>query len=169
MKKIDIKMLVVLALMISLNIVLSRIVPAVNLWNTKISLAFITLVITGNLYGPYYSGLVAGISDFIGALLFPTAPFNPLFTLTAIISGVIFGIFKDKNMDIKYVLIECILNGVLVTMLLNSLIISYVYKASFVALLSTRAIQALIMLVIEVILISLLNPAVKSIKSSINR
>lgn len=161
MKRIDTKKLVVLALMIALNIVFSRLIPAVNVWNTKIAFTFITLVVTGYLYGPIYSGLVGGVGDLIGALLFPIGEFNPLFTLTAIMSGVIFGIFHKKNLELSYVIIESLLNHIFVTILLNSWFIAISYNASFVALLATRSLQSLVMFVIEIILITLLKPAIK--------
>lgn len=166
MKKLNTKKIVLLALLIGLNIVLSRIVPAINAWNMKISLTFITMVIAGNLYGPVFSILVGGLGDFIGSLLFPIGAYNPLFTITAILSGLIFGIFYEKNMEPKYAVIECLTNNIFVTLLLNSWFISITYNTSFTALLATRSLQALVMFVIQMLLIIVLKPAVKRLRTS---
>lgn len=166
MNKLNTKKIVLLALLVALNIVLSRIVPAINAWNMKISLTFITMVIAGNLYGPAYSALVGALGDFIGSLLFPIGAYNPLFTLTALLSGLTFGIFFEKNMEIKYAAIECLANNIFVTLLLNSWFIAITYNASFTALLATRSIQAIVMFVVQMLLIIVLKPAVNRLRTS---
>ena len=166
MKKFNTKKIVLLALLVALNIVLSRIVPAINAWNMKISLTFITMVIAGNLYGPIYSVLVGALGDFIGSLLFPIGAYNPLFTITAALSGLVFGIFYEKNMETKYAVIECLINNICVTLLLNSWFIAITYNTSFTALLATRSIQALVMFVVQMLLIIVLKPAVTRLRNS---
>ena len=166
MKKFNTKKIVLLALLVALNIVLSRIVPAINAWNMKISLTFITMVIAGNIYGPIYSVLVGALGDFIGSLLFPIGAYNPLFTITAALSGLVFGIFYEKNMETKHAAIECLINNICVTLLLNSWFISITYNTSFTALLATRSIQALVMFVVQMLLIIVLKPAVTRLRNS---
>ena len=158
MKSIKTKDLVMLALLIGLNIVLSRLVPLINVWNMKISLTFVTLLIAGYLYGPLGGALVGGVGDLIGSLLFPIGAYNPLFTLTAVISGLIFGIFLYNNTKLINTVLACVINQIGCSLLLNTWFISIVYNASFKALLSTRVIQAAVMLVIEFIVIRLLDP-----------
>ncbi len=158
MKSIKTKDLVMLALLIGLNIVLSRLVPLINVWNMKISLTFVTLLIAGYLYGPLGGALVGGIGDLIGSLLFPIGAYNPLFTLTAVISGLIFGFFHHNDTGIVKTVLACVINQIGCSLLLNTWFISIVYNASFKALLSTRVIQAAVMLVIEFIVIRLLDP-----------
>ena len=164
MKSIKTKDLVMLALLIGLNIVLSRLVPLINLWNMKISLTFVTLLIAGYLYGPLGAGLVGGVGDLIGSLLFPIGAYNPLFTLTAVISGVIFGFFRHDNLSFTNTILACIINQIGVSLLLNTWFIAITYNASFKALLSTRIIQAIVVLVIEVIVIRLINPFLPRLK-----
>lgn len=162
-----IKKMVVLALMIALNIVLSRNIAIINLWNFKISFTFVTLIITGYLYGPLYSALVGGIGDFIGALLFPIGPYNPLFTITAILSGLVFGMFYEKNIEYKYIFIECPINQIFVSLLLNTYFIALVYDKSYLLMLSTRIIQTIIMIVVQIPTIMLLRPFLKDLKRRI--
>ena len=157
MKSIRTKDIVMLALLIGLNIVFSRLV-SISAWNFKISLTFPTLLVAGYLYGPLGGALVGGVGDLIGSLAFPIGAYNPLFTVTAVLSGLIFGIFHYNNTRLLNTILACIINQICVSLLLNTWFISIVYNASFKALLSTRIIQAVVMLAIEFIVIRLLDP-----------
>ena len=95
-KGIVIKRITVTAMMIALQIVLSRFL-VISLPLLKIGFSFLPMVIIGMLYGPIYSGIAWGLSDIIGATLFPTGPFFFGFTLSAILNGLIFGIFLYRN------------------------------------------------------------------------
>lgn len=164
MRNIRTKDLVMIALLIGLNIVLSRLVPVINAWNMKISLTFVTLLLAGYLYGPVGGMLVGGLGDLIGSLLFPIGAYNPLFTLTAVISGLIFGIFHYNNTKLINTVLACVINQIGCSLLLNTWFISIVYNASFKALLSTRVIQAAVMLVIEFIIIRMIEPLFPHLK-----
>ena len=157
MKKNDIRRLVIASLLIGLNIVLSRLVSISNA-NFKISLSFITLVIAAYLYGPFYSCLVGGASDLIGSLLFPIGVYNPLFTLTAILSGLIYGLFLYKELKIKNIILSVFIDKLIISLLINTLVISILYKTSFKALFLTRLHTNIIMIIIEMaIIVSLKN------------
>ncbi|MCL1830712.1 MAG: 5-formyltetrahydrofolate cyclo-ligase [Oscillospiraceae bacterium] len=94
--ELQIRRLTITAMMIALQIVLSRYL-AISFLTYKIGFYFLPMVVVGMLYGPVYSGIAWGLSDIIGALLFPTGPFFFGFTLSAILNGVIFGLLLYKN------------------------------------------------------------------------
>jgi len=161
MKNIGTKKLVVIAWLIGLNIVFSRVL-SINAYNFKISLTFTTIYIVGKLYGTKWSMLVAGLGDLIGALLFPIGAYNPLFTITAIISGFIFGTFcYEQNSFIKTV-VAVLISQLGCSLLLNTWFISIVYKTSFMVLLKTRIIQTLVMIIIQI-------PVIKGLEMFLNR
>ena len=68
-KKMDTKMLVTAAILIALQIILSRFL-SINAWNLKIGFAFVAVFVAAYFYGPAFSTVVAVISDILGALLF---------------------------------------------------------------------------------------------------
>ena len=90
-KQIDIKRLVTLGLLLAAEVILSRFL-SIATPIVKIGFAFVPVVVTAILYGPVWSAVVAGAGDFIGAILFPIGPFFPGYTISAAISGAIFGI-----------------------------------------------------------------------------
>ena len=59
----------------------------------KISLAHLSIAPTAILFGPVVAGIQGALSDFLGYLLRPDGPYFPGFTFTAVVSGVIFGLF----------------------------------------------------------------------------
>ncbi len=152
MKKNDIRRLVIVSLLIGLNIVFSRLVSISNL-SFKISLTFITLIIAAYLYGPFYSCIVGGVGDLVGSLLFPIGAYNPLFTLTAILSGLVYGIFLHKELKVKKIIISVLIDKLVVSLLINTLIISILSNASFEALFLTRLYTNIIMIIIEIVVI----------------
>ena len=82
MKKINIKTVAVLALLIAVEIVLSRLL-SISLQNVKLGLSFLVVAFAAREYGILGGTLVGGLSDLVGALILPIGPYFPGFTLTA--------------------------------------------------------------------------------------
>lgn len=156
MKKIEIKDLVILALLLGLNVVLSRFL-SINAWNIKIGFTFVTVYVAAYFYGPIGGALVGGLGDLIGALLFPIGAYFPGFTLTATLTGIVFGLVVGKKDDIKSFVVATLINELLLSLLLNTYWIHVLYKADFKALLLTRSIQCVVMMVVEVIVLKILS------------
>ena len=166
MKKSKLQKYVIVALLIALNIVFSRLI-SISAWNFKISFTFITGFVAGYLYGPLWAAVVCGVGDLIGSLLFPIGAYNPLFTLTAVLNGLIYGFCLHDGLDNKRVLLAVILNQIGCSLLLNTWFISIVYNASYTHLLATRVVQSIVMLVIEFLTIKGLQSFLKRLKGSV--
>lgn len=131
-----------IALLIALQVILSRYL-SIQLWNLKIGFSFIPVVIGARLFGAFGAMAVYGLGDVIGAMLFPSGPFFPGYTLTAIIVGMIFGIFLHRKITFLRALISVSLTQSLCSLLLNSFWISYTYSTPYTSLLATRWPQSL--------------------------
>lgn len=163
MKKRNIKTLATLAILISLNIVLSRFV-SIKAINFKISFTFLTIVLAGYFYG-YFGGItVAFFGDLIGALLFPVGPYNPLLSVTAILSGITYAFFFKKDMSNKSIVCACFVNRFIVSLIINTTIISLMYNLSFKATFITRLYSSIIMFIVEVIVLIFIRKYVDRIK-----
>ena len=92
--------IVLLGLLIGLNIVFSRFI-SISAWNFKIGFTFLTVLVAAYILGIPGACLVAGLGDFIGALLFPIGAYNPGFTFSAILTGLIYGAFFKDDFDNK--------------------------------------------------------------------
>lgn len=168
-KKLDTKTLVILAVLVAIHVVLSRLV-SIQLWNEKrYSVAFISIYVAAYLFGPIYAGIMGAVSDIIGALCFPTGPYFPGFTLTTFLTGVIFGLLLSdrEKMNWKYVLktvVAVLINEWILGWLINSLWISILYGSPYIGLLAGRAIQEAIMTAVQIAVILVMKKIMKRIK-----
>lgn len=152
MKKMNTKMLVTAGILIALNIILSRFL-SINAWNIKIGFTFVSVFAAAYFFGPLFGAIVAGVGDVIGAILFPSGPFFPGFTVTAVLTGLLYGVLLHKKQTPVRVLAAVLISELVLSLLLNTFWISILYGSPFLPLLATRAIQCLVMLPIEFVTI----------------
>lgn len=137
------------AILIAMQIVLSRML-SINLQYLKIGFSFIPLMFASYLYGPAGGVIVATVSDVIGALAMPSGPFFPGFTVTAALSGFIFGITFHKNLTTPKIIAGVIANELICSLFLNTLWLSILYTSAFTALITTRIWQCVVMATIQI-------------------
>ncbi len=76
----------------------------------KIPLKFISVFITGALYGPIFSGFVAATGDLLNCLLAPSGPIIPQITIIEFLSGFMYGLlFFKSNLSKKSYIVRTIL------------------------------------------------------------
>ena len=168
-----------MGLLIALHVILGNLI-ALKLWNLKLNIVVATYLVAGFLFGPAYAAVIGALGDLVGALVFPVGVYFFPFTITAAISGYIFGslgrdMFKDiktrtrdDRSDITYIVIigRVMLNEIVITLVLNTLFISQLYGVKLASLISVRALQALIDCVIYPVLILVLFEALESLYRS---
>ena len=145
------KQICVLALLTAAGVVLGRLVPVVNLWNTKIEFAFVAVMLAACISGPIGGAVVGALVDFIGAILMPTGAYFPGFTVTAAITGLVFGLLLYKKINFPRIVIAVLSTQLVCGLLFNTLFISILYTKAFTTLLATRTIQFVVMSVVEII------------------
>lgn len=144
--------LVCLALLTAMQIVIARflIIPLSD--SLRISFSFIPVVIAARRFGVLGAVTVYGLGDFIGAVAFPTTgAYFPGFTLTAVISGAIYGILLGKKTGKIRIILSVVLSQLLCTVLLNSYWISTLYGAPFGATALSRLGQAAVMGTVQIV------------------
>ncbi len=154
-KNITTRQLVFMALMVAMQIVLSRFL-SIAAWNLKIGFAFVPIVLTAIMLGPWKAGIVAALSDFLGATLFPIARYFPGFTVTAFLVGVIYGLFLYKKQNMTRIFGAVLVTEVIGALLLNTLWISMLFGSPYLPLMATRVFQCIGMGVVEILLIRIL-------------
>ena len=149
------KKVVYLGLFIAITVILSRFL-SIQLSFLKITFSFIPIALASMIFGPIYGGIVAGLEDLIGAILFPRGAFFLGFTLSAILVGIIYGVilYKKTKTTMRFVVASSII-AVLIHIILNTIWLVIMYDKGFLALAGTRIIKTLIMIPIEVILLKL--------------
>lgn len=158
------KKIVLSAMMLALLIILSRFF-SIETQFLVLSFSFIPIIFSAIWLGPKYSTLIATLGDFIGAILFPFGAYFPGFTLSAALSGLIYGIFlynpDNKKLDNKKFILKLLISSVLVLGVVNIFITSFwlhiLYGKAYIIIISTRLISQIIMLPIQITIIYILN------------
>ena len=95
MKNTSLQTLCRVAALVAIQIVLERFC-SFNTPLLRVGFGFIPLAVCGMLYGPVWAGAAGGLADVLGTFLSPYG-FYPPITLTAILLGVVFGLFLHRE------------------------------------------------------------------------
>lgn len=160
--KITTEMLVLTGFMIALEVVLSKLV-SINISFLRIGFGFLPIAILAIMYGALWSGLAYAIGDVIGGFLFPTGAFFPGFTLTAFLTGLLFGwVLYGKKVTFMRALVASALVCVLCNLLLNTYWLTFIIGKGFKVLLASRAVKELIAIPVMAVLIVAVDKAVSA-------
>ncbi len=148
-------MTAVCGMMIAVDVVLARL-ASLNTEVSRFGLALFVVAIVARLYGPVAAMVVHGLSDVIGAILFPNGPYFPGFTVTAVLIGLTYGLLLHRSVKWWRILIAVVSTQVVCTLCLNTLWLSILMDKSFWVFLPGRAIQAAITTPIQLVGLPLL-------------
>lgn len=140
---------------IALGVILSRFL-SINTPIVQISFSFVPIIIVAEVLGWKYSTIVAGLIDLIGALLFPFGTYFFGFTISAVLSGFIYGIclyhkseWSSKKL-LLMTLIACLTIDFLVHAILNTIWLRIMYNKYFDLLLPIRYLKQLLILPFQI-------------------
>lgn len=141
-----------LALLTAMQIVIARFLAIPVTESIRFSFSFIPVVIAARRFGIIGGMLVYGLGDFLGAIIFPTGgAYFPGFTLTAVISGLIYGLYLGKKSGTVRIVLSVLTSQVLCTLLMNSYWVSTLYGSDFTAVLMSRVPQSIVMSILQII------------------
>ncbi len=150
--QIDVRTMTTMAVLIAMQIIFSRFL-SLQAWNLRIGFGFVPIVIAGIMFGTVKAGIVAGVSDVLGALLFSYG-FTPLITVTAVLTGVVFELFLYKKATMIRIVLSVLVAQIFCSLLLNSYFLYILYFSesgtSLFAFIMTRVIQTIVMIVVEI-------------------
>ncbi|MBR5262692.1 MAG: folate family ECF transporter S component [Clostridia bacterium] len=156
--------LILCALFIAMQVVLSRFL-SINLQYLKIGFSFIPVMFASYLFGPAGGVVVATVSDLVGAIAFPSGAFFPGFTVTAALSGFIYGFAFYKNCSTLKIIAGVLTNEIVCSLVLNTIWLSIMYTSDFTTLLATRVWQAVAMVIVQIIFAEIFFNRLKVAKS----
>ena len=144
--------IILTAVLIAMNILLERL-PAFKSVSNHMSLSIITTGFSAVYLGIPYTVALTTLGDLLGALILPFGDYNPFFTLTNAVSGLIVALFLSKRATMPRICIGVAVNKIVCTLLLNSLLIACYYSGgifAFPAVMVGRIPQTLIMTATEI-------------------
>ena len=145
-----------LALLTAMQIILARYLAIPVTESMRFTTSFIPVVIAARRFGIVGGMAVYGVGDFLGAIIFPAGgAFFPGFTVTAVVSGLIYGLFLSKKGSIVRIVLSVLTSQIVCTLLMNSYWLSMLYGSEFSAIFVSRIPQALIMSVIQILFMTL--------------
>ncbi len=152
MKKTFLLKLTQVAILIAIEVVLSRFC-SIATPIVKIGFGFIPIAIAGMLYGPLWAGTVAGLGDFIGAILFPIGAYFPGFTLTAALSGMVYGSLLHNHKSWGRIIAAVLIISLGLHLCLDTLWLQMITGKGYMVLLPVRVLKSVIMAPMQVVII----------------
>jgi ECF transporter S component (folate family) len=151
------RILVFLSLLVAMDVLLTHIIPVIQWDVIRISFGFVPESFSSMLFGPWIGGLGAILGDLLGMVIAPKGPYFPGFTLSALLTGIIFGLFlykKPKTILGITMAVLCI--TLFVDLGLNTYWLTIMYGKGYFALLPGRIIRSAFMLPVQIVVISLM-------------
>lgn len=119
----------------------------------KISFAFLVDELTGAMFGPVVGAVEGGLADLLKFFIHPTGPYFPGFTISEIVTGLLYGILLyRKPITLKRVILANTTVMLLVNVLMNTAWLQMMYGNAFLVMLPARLLKELIILPINIAL-----------------
>ncbi len=140
----------------------------------RVEFGFLVFLIAGSMFGPAFAFLFGFLGDVVCFFMFSSgrAPFNIGFTISSIISALIYAFFLYKfKLTITRVLLAQVVHDIVISLLLNTYLLAFMYfKGSITKSFFVRLPKFLICLpincVLAVFLLILFRSVAKQVKLS---
>lgn len=149
----DTRKMVAVSLFIALDVLLTRFL-SYDSPTVRIGFAFVPVALCAAWYGPVVGGAAAAMADVLGMMLFPRGPYFPGFTLSAFLSGAVYGVFLYKKPEtLARVAAAAAVVCLVINLGLDTLWIHMLYGKAILAMLPGRFIKAAVMLPIQTVVL----------------
>lgn len=149
------KMLAVMGVLIALEVVIAHFVTFRPTQTMKLSLDFLPIVIAGAMFGPIPAMIISMLADILGAFIFPVGPYFPGFTVTAALTGLMYGLLLHKKQSMLNVVIAVAIQQWVLSLLLNTFWLKVLYGMPYLPTLVGRLPQTAILTAAQLIIIPL--------------
>lgn len=154
-KKNTTQRLIIMAFLIAISVILTRFC-SINTPILRIGFGFMPCAIMGIMYGPLWAGAGYAIADVLGMMIFPNGAYFPGFTLTAFLTGIVYGLFYHNNeVTIKSSILPNLIVSIVLNLILDTMWLMILMGQGFWVLLPTRVIKCVVMFAIQLVLIPL--------------
>ncbi|WP_258920983.1 folate family ECF transporter S component [Heyndrickxia coagulans] len=148
------KKIVLIGLFIALEVISTRFL-SIQTPIIRIGFTFIPTALSAVLLGPVLAGVTAGLADIMGMMLFPAgSAYFPGFTLSAFLSGVIYGVFLyHRPVGFWRVCLAVLAITIVVNLGLDTLWLWMLTGKGILGLLPVRLIKSAMMFPIQIMMI----------------
>ncbi len=125
-------------ILIAMQLALSSVAVYVTA-NVRVTFGFLTIAATATLFGPVVALVHGALADVLACFLFPAGPYFPGYTLSAMLVGLVYGLFfYRREVRLWHVLAAQLIVDLLCHVLLNTLWLSVTGGGAMLALLPLR-------------------------------
>ncbi len=144
------KGIAIVGLLVAMNITLGRI--GITTPVVRITFAFLPTALIGLLFGPWVAGVAAVLADLLGFIIGGgVGGFFPGFTLSAFLTGLVYGIFLHKReVSTKRIIMAEVVIALVINLTLNTIWLRMLTQNPIVVLLPPRLIQNAVMIVVRI-------------------
>jgi len=161
MKAITPKRLILMAMFIALQIVLSKFLMLQLSGSIRLSIDSVPILLAGIWFGPIAGGIVGTFADLLGTLLFPTAgAYYPPLTIAFFLIGFSAGLLSIATRKLRSVFRTALIvvpSELIGSFLFKSFALSLLIGIPFPAMLAGRALPVAIVMVVNTILVTVLD------------
>jgi len=151
----SIKRIIILGILIALQVIAGRFLTIATLF-VKIGFIFLPIVISAILYGPFWAGICAAVGDIVIAMLLPYG-YYPGFTVSAFLTGAIYGLFLYRKPISIWRIICCVsVINIVISIFLQTFWLLMLTGKGYLVLLPTRIVQNAIMTPIQILCIRMI-------------
>lgn len=160
-------------MVVSMGILIALVIVCNNFLTVKtayfeIGTAFIPAILIAYLYGPFYGGICLGIADILGTVMFYGGQFYFGWTITSILTGVIYGIFLfNHKLKLKNIIIAILIVSILFELVCNTLFLLNLYGNGSLVTLPMRLLITPVRIVIEVLYVYYIFPKLSFAKQKL--
>ncbi len=149
--------LVVTAVLMALEVTLTRLCSVFMPTTVRIGLGWLPIAFIAILFGPLWAGAAYAAGDIIGFLLFPAGPYFPGFTLTAFLTGAVYGLFlHNKPVTYRNTFFAACVIVLGLNLVLDTLWLYILYDQAVAAMMPLRIVKCAITLPLQTFLIPFL-------------
>ncbi|MHA6252395.1 folate family ECF transporter S component [Oceanobacillus sp. CAU 1775] len=164
--KITTKQLTITAGLIAINLVLNQFTLSFGPL-LEVGFAFLPIAVLAYLYGPLNAGIASVVADTLGFVLRPAGFFFPGFTLSALLMGIIYGLFfYKKEITLLRVALALLVTSIVFSLILTPIWLNIMFGSALVAV--PRIIKTLLLYPIEVGLLFALLKGMRPLKDRLN-
>ncbi len=162
----NVRVLTVSAFLVAIATVLGFFkVPITEL--IEIRFQYLPIAVGGAMFGPAVGGVIGMLADVLGYLVKPTGAFFPGFTISSILSGIIYGLFfYKKRITVPRIIAAELTETIVCSLVINSINLSILYGNAFSVVVATRLLKVLIMFPIDTIILTVVLKAIPRLMPS---
>lgn len=146
--------IILLGMFSALSVIVGRFLTIMPVPTIKISFTFLPNEFIYYMFGPTVGAIFGAVLDILNLIVTPTGPYFFGFTLSGILTGILFGLMLYKKpVRFTRIFIATLIRILFIDLLLNTYWLTVMYGYNFTAILSARALKNFILLPIESILL----------------